>query len=874
MAEKIIVNKESFGFGEIAEEFASAPRSKPFQGGCHELTNAIISQKGTAVRRTGSKHLTELTSTGTVASFSYRSPTDKNYLILIEEGQMLPKIVNLEDYSEKTLGEAIEPASEREQTAPQSYIDYRKRFDNSLTDQQAREQYAQELLDSQSPVLDINDPFKLENTTYTEKIVSEIQFAYKENLICFTCNDLPPFFIIEDEDENFLLARSLMQLSEYYNPRQTNLLNRKDSDIYFQRLWQSYPMVFLPFGFGIEQSNASFNRDKSKLPLIRTSYRITLYDNLRLFPDEIDFSSVAGLTNTKDASFLENKLLIAIDLNLDKDGVPQIAIKNKYNYISIGTSKGQTVVSLAPSPTAGFDISNRVRGYQFGTLAGDNNALLYRFRDEAIDIPDGDNSTFWGGISSEGFLNSPTDLRPSPTSLYIHEWDQGDYPKTCAFYERRLILGNTRKSPQKIWFSEINAESKFFDADITIGGLKPITPSSPGSYELASNRSFDIKRINSLDGMFILTDDLMFSSRGTDASISVPFGTGFTPNFSQPASELEMQPSDNYMFFFSEDRQKLYRIFFSRQVQKFVREDMTVFVSNLRKRALELGDTEEHLGFRAGGFDSTNKINVFQYGRYLFCAFTMEEQTETQGWSMNFFQGIDGPKEILDITPYQREKVRFLFITKDIADNVALEEIDFTPISRNTFQDAMGDDLLPYLDSYREFTREENETDEAFFTRINMSLSEDFTYEFTSGGLYLGEFDNSETGSARTTRKLEGFNKVSVGVPYKTTIAPITPTSNTRRGNTLRATKKFSKVSLDIPIGGAFRLMDSRGNKIGRDTSLVTIIDDNYVTLGTDRTITQTVAMSLKKSGFIKIETDSPYPLEVSGVSYEGDIEE
>ncbi len=855
MSERIILSKEGFNYGQIHEHFASEPSSKAFQRGCIKAENGYIKQQGSFAKRPGSKFLRTLNiginlATGqnkTIRTFRYRSPTDTNYLVIIQEGQNYPYLFNLE-------------TSEVEENFPR----YSIRVNQPYTDTSVRV---------------ITDPYVYRPVAggFTKKQVEDMHFASKENLMCFTVNSIPPFFIVEDLDENkFYTISSLLRLSYYYNSRQTNLLNQLDSEVYYRRMFQSYPYEFLPFGFYLNSpSEGVIGADTEDNPIrdLFVRWNLALGNNeIPVYDEDGDFPADQASRNR-----IYNKLLIAIDLSLatSNDGILSSADPIKYNYIYLPRSSMTEVDHIENDDAVTLPRQRFFRFYSRPPKPGipplTLTALFYRFRREIVTDDDGRK---FGGITSASFFTNTDPITPSSTSLYVTEWADGDYPSTCSFYERRLILGSTRKSPQKIWFSEVNAESKFFDFDQYISGVRALNSASPGSFELSSNRSFSIKRIGGLQNLYIATDDIFFSSQGTDVRSSVPLSTGFVSNFSQPASNIEMQTSDNYIFFFSENRQKLFRVVYSREAQKFVKEDVTIFLPNLKDKALELG--AKNLVFREGGFDPSNKVSVFQYSEFLFLIFTYEESTDTRAWTINYFLDEEGnPLEILDITPYQDEEIKFIFSIRK-GETVELREMNFNIDPEEKYNYAISKPPA-FLDNFIEYDRVEEGDgqeldDEGFLGRVENNLTShgfSTTQTVVAGGVNLSKIDFSNSEHAR---RLNGFRHIVVGQTYNTILSPVTPNGRLRRGTILRAVKKFNKISIDILLG-AYYILTSSDKKIrGRKTELLKIEEDK-VTLTKNKTIYENIAMPNNRRDYIQIESEAPYPLEISGITFEGDVE-
>lgn len=796
----IIVDKPSFSYGEIAQQFTSDSRSKVYQKGCYYITNGYITQRGSVRKRRALRFVNTFPGVSNISEntalriFFYKDSRDRVWIFLFIEGETEIKTFRL-NTDNTIVAVSFESRRAYEINAPE--------FDPQL------------------------NPF-----TFTRDFIENMQHAIQEDLIAFVHNSVPPFFF-SSVSEGLVFLNSLAQLSMFYNPGIRNNLGELDNNIYYKKLYQSYPFL---------STNDRMLVRRAVSVVITTENRGTLgLDNIfgyglnikptvstpRGYSGNPDFTYVSSLpyiaNNQRIArSIPRDQLVVVQDLSLpDTMASPRALL---YNYIYI-----------EPGPTTNY--SRSAKGEPFLNVSGEYYSLTPH---EVMTTTAGvATTTSYIGPTSDSFIPGGEGVG----QVFVQEWEPGDFPRAVTFYENRLILASTKKSPQKIWFSEVNAPSKFFDFDVYIAGRNPVTAVSPGSFRISDNQEFEVKRLFSQDALFIGTDESVFTSQGTDPASSVPFSYGFINNFRQPASSSPMASSGDYVYFLGSDRKKLYRSGYKREIQKYSVEDMSVF----------FGDFGGNL--RLLGFDQEARVSVFLKDNNELIFFTDEPISDTRGWARTRFpSGVTVLDAIARLRPDR--SIAFSFVVEVPGNKIELLEFSFR------------DPGIFNLDLEREITRAVSEglveMDQDFKDRYTLKFNE-FREAYrrspsilSNNRIYTNPRDVPDSAVSIKLGYIVGFS-----------FSPTIPATQTREGSTRYQSQHYKKMYFNIIESGNFTV---------RNEKEVLKTYETYTYRGEDLILANNILKDINEpitrnhNNRLIIDANNPYNFEIAGISFEGEV--
>ena len=816
-----------FSYGEVSPFYHHKTDTKVYQGGLKKLRNAYVTRQGSVRRRPGTKRFQyhkvhteqEKTAAHDVKTFNYRSPSGKNYLMLFKnkkEGNP----INI--YLLEKGAQGYSPVIFR----PTVYLNALDAVHTLVgSNENTNENYPR--LNTGG---DASNGYDLDN-------IQDLSISQFQNLIAVAHNKYQPHFIIEATDGAFFFIKSLPDLALFGNSNKIDPITGKaDSEFYFKRMFEAYPYTYLPLDLILlpGQQGDPFKTGESfvteetggEFPdVTQSAFNVT--------PTMLNNNAVVSDIERRGAPF-ENALLMVPDvigdLDLTKPLNQQLeGVSVKYSFIQLKSSApsakklGETLeldyLNILRKATLAPDMSSPLVANK--QIAFDE-SLIYRFKQNFTE----DGTTRYYGIPSVGhYWNTPKGRRLRGV-CYVSSWDDGDYPSTCYFHDRRLVLGSTRKDPQKIWLSEVNNFSRFTDADITMIGIKAQQDDSPYEAVPSADLGFNIKSMASMEQFFILTTDRVFTTPSTVLSRA-----RYRPDFRNPSSNLRPVILENKLYYVTSDKSKLFNTYYDRSFQKYVTDDVSSFSDHLFK----IGELKT-----AGTDSGRGLINIGIGNEFLTFSHIKDESLEVSGWSRNSvnhpegFQLVDVHSAILE----DREVFLFVYFN---GEDLVISTLDYA-------DSETGYTLDNYLDERVDF--EWAEDDDAVY-RLNKRGFGYETFVLIVNGHYEGEYTKSTINSHHFT---EG-DKVTIGIPFETIIAPLDPSLRTREGSSTALDKRIKHLLIT--------LTDSSTFKIGR---FYHHYDNSKPHLKVEYNPGTVVSSDLE------FTIDGPYPFGLSGITYRMEV--
>lgn len=105
------------------------------------------------------------------------------------------------------------------------------------------------------------------------------------------------------------------------------------------------------------------------------------------------------------------------------------------------------------------------------------------------------------------------------TNWQLGAWRSGNYPKSCSFFQQRMVFGGSPNRPQTLWFSTLGDYETFSPTEID----STVLPTSGFSYKISSTNTNEILWMDSAENLIIGTSGSEW--RVTSSSS----GTAITP---------------------------------------------------------------------------------------------------------------------------------------------------------------------------------------------------------------------------------------------------------------------------------------------------------------------------------------------------------
>ena len=289
------------------------------------------------------------------------------------------------------------------------------------------------------------------------------------------------------------------------------------------------------------------------------------------------------------------------------------------------------------------------------------------------------------------------------------------YPRCCTYYKQRLVLANTRKAPNKIWFSAVGANGNY---------LETTEDGDAFSVVSASGLSNSILFLEAQRGVICLTSGGEFMV-DSDGALS-PTTVNINEHSAYGAySETRPERVGNELLFVQRGGERMRALTYRYEVDGLVSPEISALSSHIG---------EEHLGINEISYQQEPESLVWcVLGDGKVTSITFNRDQEVLSWAQHDFGG--AVKSICSLPTQLGSDSAFMLIQR--AGKVYLEEIAFAA----------------YLDSQSNITLSNTTISKAQFSHLNnisAYILEDGTVTeiaFTDTGSAL-EFDSYMQGKS------------------------------------------------------------------------------------------------------------------------------
>ncbi|AVH48991.1 carbohydrate-binding protein [Acinetobacter sp. SWBY1] len=289
------------------------------------------------------------------------------------------------------------------------------------------------------------------------------------------------------------------------------------------------------------------------------------------------------------------------------------------------------------------------------------------------------------------------------------------YPRCCTYYKQRLVLANTKKAPNKIWFSAVGANGNY---------LETTEDGDAFSVVSASGLSNSILFLEAQRGVICLTSGGEFMV-DSDGALS-PTTVNINEHSAYGAySETRPERVGNELLFVQRGGERMRALTYRYEVDGLVSPEISALSSHIG---------EEHLGINEISYQQEPESLVWcVLGDGKVTSITFNRDQEVLSWAQHDFGG--AVKSICSLPTQLGSDSAFMLIQR--AGEVYLEEITFAA----------------YLDSQSNITLSNTTVSKAQFSHLNnisAYILEDGTVTeiaFTDTGSAL-EFDSYMQGKS------------------------------------------------------------------------------------------------------------------------------
>lgn len=289
------------------------------------------------------------------------------------------------------------------------------------------------------------------------------------------------------------------------------------------------------------------------------------------------------------------------------------------------------------------------------------------------------------------------------------------YPRCCTYYKQRLVLANTKKAPNKIWFSAVGANGNY---------LETTEDGDAFSVVSASGLSNSILFLEAQRGVICLTSGGEFMV-DSDGALS-PTTVNINEHSAYGAySETRPERVGNELLFVQRGGERMRALTYRYEVDGLVSPEISALSSHIG---------EEHLGINEISYQQEPESIVWcVLGDGKVTSITFNRDQEVLSWAQHDFGG--AVKSICSLPTQLGSDAAFMLIQR--AGKVYLEEITFSA----------------YLDSQSNITLSNTTISKAQFSHLNnisAYILEDGTVTeiaFTDTGSAL-EFDSYMQGKS------------------------------------------------------------------------------------------------------------------------------
>ena len=289
------------------------------------------------------------------------------------------------------------------------------------------------------------------------------------------------------------------------------------------------------------------------------------------------------------------------------------------------------------------------------------------------------------------------------------------YPRCCTYFKQRLVLANTKKAPNKIWFSAVGANGNY---------LETTEDGDAFSVVSASGLSNSILFLEAQRGVICLTSggEFMVDSEGALSPTTVNINEHSAYG---AYSETRPERVGNELLFVQRGGERMRALAYRYEVDGLVSPEISALSSHIG---------EEHLGINEISYQQEPESLVWcVLGDGKVTSITFNRDQEVLSWAQHDFGGV--VKSICSLPTQLGSDSAFMLIQR--AGKVYLEEITFAA----------------YLDSQSNVTLSNTTISKAQFSHLNnisAYILEDGTVTeiaFTDTGSAL-EFDSYMQGKS------------------------------------------------------------------------------------------------------------------------------
>lgn len=259
--------------------------------------------------------------------------------------------------------------------------------------------------------------------------------------------------------------------------------------------------------------------------------------------------------------------------------------------------------------------------------------------------------------------------------------DTDGYPRCCTYYKQRLVLANTKKAPNKIWFSAVGANGNY---------LETTEDGDAFSVVSASGLSNSILFLEAQRGVICLTSGGEFMV-DSDGALS-PTTVNINEHSAYGAySETRPERVGNELLFVQRGGERMRALTYRYEVDGLVSPEISALSSHIG---------EEHLGINEISYQQEPESLVWcVLGDGKVASITFNRDQEVLSWAQHDFSG--AVKSICSLPTQLGSDSAFMLIQR--AGSVYLEEITFAA----------------YLDSQSNITLSNTTVSKAQFSHLN-----------------------------------------------------------------------------------------------------------------------------------------------------------
>ena len=255
------------------------------------------------------------------------------------------------------------------------------------------------------------------------------------------------------------------------------------------------------------------------------------------------------------------------------------------------------------------------------------------------------------------------------------------YPRCCTYYKQRLVLANTKKAPNKIWFSAVGANGNYLETTEDGDAFSVVSASGLSNSILFLEAQRGVICLTS-GGEFMVDSDGALSPTTVNINEHSAYGT---------YSETRPERVGNELLFVQRGGERMRALTYRYEVDGLVSPEISALSSHIG---------EEHLGINEISYQQEPESLVWcVLGDGKVTSITFNRDQEVLSWAQHDFGGV--VKSICSLPTQLGSDSAFMLIQR--AGEVYLEEITFAA----------------YLDSQSNITLSNTTISKAQFSHLN-----------------------------------------------------------------------------------------------------------------------------------------------------------